>query len=81
MYVTNAYVSVNGIATTNVVGYIYGEEWGDVAPEDNTWTLSSVGSNNWTTVSPESNEWTPVPSQDNTWTTQTQGSNTWLPNG
>jgi hypothetical protein len=38
-------------------GYIYGQEWSDVAEETNTWTPVTAGSNTWTPVTAGSNTW------------------------
>jgi len=38
-------------------GYIYGQEWSDVAEESNTWTPVAVESNTWTPVTAGSNTW------------------------
>jgi len=38
-------------------GYIYGQEWSDVADETNTWTPVTAGSNTWTPVTAGSNTW------------------------
>ena len=38
-------------------GYIYGQEWSDVAEESNTWTPVAVVSNTWTPRTAGSNTW------------------------
>lgn len=38
-------------------GYIYGQEWSDVAEESNTWTPVAVESNTWTPRTAGSNTW------------------------
>ena len=48
-------ITAAGLIAAN--GYIYGQEWSDVADDANTWT----------TVSPESNIWTTRTSGSNTW--------------
>ena len=57
-YIT--YSSVAAIQATGALsgsGYIYGQEWSDVADETNTWTPVTEGSNTWTPVTAGSNTW------------------------
>jgi hypothetical protein len=52
--------SIVALQATGVLsgsGYIYGQEWSDVAEESNTWTPVAVESNTWTPVTAGSNTW------------------------
>ena len=52
--------SIVALQATGVLsgsGYIYGQEWSDVAEESNTWTPVAVESNTWTPRTAGSNTW------------------------
>lgn len=48
---------INGSGGLTALGYIYGQEWSNVADEINTWTELSVESNIWTEIVPGNNTW------------------------
>ena len=49
--------SVTGIASINITSDVIGENWADIAIDENTWQTLSSGSEVWVAINEENNEW------------------------
>jgi hypothetical protein len=58
VYAGNASIVVN--ATTGAIGYVYGEEWVNVVPQDNTWTQNTVSNDTWADKAVGSEVWSDI---------------------